>query len=91
MENCILTFDLVAGREGKNVVLSAWKHPIFLHDAQVLEVERMMVVHKQSHKEFKTAERILKNWKAAWEIMFECQPNLEEYLELKEDMNFPIP
>ena len=51
MENCILTFDLVAGKDDKNVVLSGWKHPIHVHDKQVLEVERLMVVAQEKERE----------------------------------------
>ena len=86
MENCILTFDLKAGREGKNVVLAGWKHPIHVHDKQVLEVERLMAVAQEKERDYKRELRTWRNWDTGWLLMNERPDDLDEYIMLKEEM-----
>ena len=61
-DDCDLSFAIMAGRDGKNAVIGAWKDPIRDHDAKVLEVESLIEVFTEKNKAFKKEQRTLENW-----------------------------
>ena len=85
-DNCILTLELTPGREYKNAVIVGWKNPIRAHDGQVLEVERLETVAQYQEREYKQKLRTFKNWESGWMLMNTKPDELEEYEQLKKDM-----
>ena len=85
-DDSLLTFKIIAGRDGKNAVISSWKDPIRDHSACVLEVEALLEVHAEKSKLYKREKRTLKNWETGFQLLNSRPDDLRTYIELKDGM-----
>eukprot|EP00616_Rhizochromulina_sp_CCMP1243_P016132 CAMPEP_0118978076 /NCGR_PEP_ID=MMETSP1173-20130426/22829_1 /TAXON_ID=1034831 /ORGANISM="Rhizochromulina marina cf, Strain CCMP1243" /LENGTH=655 /DNA_ID=CAMNT_0006928241 /DNA_START=136 /DNA_END=2099 /DNA_ORIENTATION=+ len=85
-DNCVLSLVLEAGKGNKNAVLVGWKDPIRDHDAQVLEVERLLDKAIERERGYKKQLRTYRNWETAWLLMNTKPDELDEYVDLKNQM-----
>lgn len=85
-DNALLTFALLPGADGRDAVVTGWKHPIREHDEAAEKVEVQMREVEKLRRELVRESRIQKNWESAWLLMNERPEEFDEYLALRTNM-----